>query len=376
MNTRDVRRWLGAALAAGFLATGYAQSPRTPIPGGTEPPKLLFHEGWTRAPLSQPMTQANLANQQLTLHIYGDPNHIRKAMHPLDDYTYTGESTSNWALTVSDKTALWDVTGGGKIRFKTQNTGYRFLHVVIKTADGRYFVFNRRAHAVFTVPPTRDQVRKIVEIGTEPGRVLRPTAFDVANDETFVVADAPFDTRRVQVFHSTGASLGGFTIPGREVPLIVMEGMVLSGIGSLEYTGRSMLMSQPQNGSLVVEYGLDGRTLRTFGQLRPTGQEQDRDVHLGLNAGLVVINPRGGFYYVFQDLHWRNLLMTDTPTNASNRRQPDPKRVPIIPTSRGTPDLRQVEEVGFSDLVAGGWIPATSRVAFFELYGKAVARAQ
>ena len=168
-----------------------------------------------------------------------------------------------------------------------------------QTADGRYFVFDRRAHAVFTVPPTRDQVRKIVEIGTEPGRVLRPTAFDVANDETFVVADAPFDTRRVQVFHSTGSSLGGFTIPGREVPLIVMEGMVLSGIGSLEYTGRSMLMSQPQNGSLVVEYGLDGRTLRTFGQLRTTGQEQDRDVHLGLNAGLVVINPRGGFYYVF-----------------------------------------------------------------------------
>jgi hypothetical protein len=66
--------------------------------------------------------------------------------------------------------------------------------------------------------------------------------------------------------------------------------------------------------------------------------------------------------------------MTDTPTNASNRRQPDPKRVPIIPTSRGTPDLKQLEEVGFSDLMEGGWIPATSRVAAFELYGKAVPR--
>ena len=145
----------------------------------------------------------------------------------------------------------------------------------------------------------RDQVRKLIEIGTELGRVLRPTAFDVANDETLVVADAPFDTRRVQVFHSTGTSLGGFTIPGREVPLIVMEGIVLSGIGSLEYTGQSVLMSQPQNGSLVVEHGLDGRTLRTFGTLRATGHEQDQDVHVGLNAGLVVINPRGGFYYVF-----------------------------------------------------------------------------
>jgi hypothetical protein len=66
--------------------------------------------------------------------------------------------------------------------------------------------------------------------------------------------------------------------------------------------------------------------------------------------------------------------MTDTPTNASNRRQPDPKRVPIIPTSKATPDLTKVDEVGFSDLMAGGWIPATARVASFDLYGKTVPR--
>ena len=194
---------------------------------------MIFHEGWTRAPLSQPITQANLANQNLTLHIYGDATQMRKAMHPLDDYTYTGETTTNWAMTVSDKTSLWDVTRGGKIRFKTQNTGYRFLHVVIKTADGKYFA-------------------------------------------------------------------------------------------SEEGAGES---------SVWIETD-----------------------------------------FIFQDLHWRNLLMTDTPSNASNRRQPDPKRVPIIPTSKGTPDLTQIDEVGFSDLMEGGWIPATSRVAAFELYGKVVPR--
>jgi hypothetical protein len=168
-----------------------------------------------------------------------------------------------------------------------------------QAADGRYFIFDRRSHSVFTVPPARDQVRKLIEIGAEPGRVLRPTAFDLAEDGTFVVADAPFATRRVQIFHSTGATLGGFTIPGREVPLIVLDGTVLSGIASMEYTGRSLLMSQPEIGALVIEYGLDGRTLRTFGFLRTTGHEQDRDVHLGLNSGLVVIDPKGGFYFVF-----------------------------------------------------------------------------
>jgi len=78
--------------------------------------------------------------------------------------------------------------------------------------------------------------------------------------------------------------------------------------------------------------------------------------------------------YILSNLHWRDLLMTDTPTNASNRRPPNPKRVPIIPTAKGTPDLSKVEEAGFSDLMEGGWIPATTRVNFFELWGKAVPR--
>ena len=67
-------------------------------------------------------------------------------------------------------------------------------------------------------------------------------------------------------------------------------------------------------------------------------------------------------------------MMTDTPTNASNRRAPDPKRVPMMPASLGTPDLTKGEEIGFSDLMAGGWIPATTRVNYFAVYGKAVPR--
>ena len=161
--------------------------------GRAESATLLFHEAWTRAPLTQPMVQENLGNQHLTLHLYGSANEIRKTRHPTDDYTYTGEATTNWAITVSDKASSWDLSGNGMIRLKTQNSGYRVLHVIIKTSDGRYFA-------------------------------------------------------------------------------------------SEEGSGESS-----------------------------TWIERD---------------------YVLSDLHWRNLLMTDTPTNASNRRQPDPKRVPIIPPRR------------------------------------------
>ena len=214
-------------------AAGQQQRVRVPGSPGTEPSPLLFHEAWTRAPLTQPMVQDNLGNKHLTLHIYGNANDIRKTFHPIDDYTYTGETTSNWAITVSDTSSIWDLSGTAKVRLKTQNSGYRFLHVVIKTADGRYYV-------------------------SEEG--------------------------------------------------------------------------SPES-SVWIE----------------------RD-------------------YVLSDLNWRNLMMTDTPTNASNRRQPDPKRIPIVPTSKGTPDLMRVEEVGFSDLMPGGWIPSTSRVASFAVYGKAVAK--
>jgi hypothetical protein len=228
------------SLLTSFAAGQGPPSPQRP-PGGrggftsapSEPAQLLFHEAWTRAPMSQPMVQDNLANKQLDLHIYGNANEIRKAFHPEEDYTYTGETVENWALTVSDKTSSWNLAGDGRIRFRTRNSGYRFLHVVIKTADGKYFV-------------------------------------------------------------------------------------------SEEGSGESTAWIETD--------------------------------------------------YILSNLHWRNLLMTDTPSNASNRRQPNPKRTPIVATSIATPDLTKVDEIGFSDLMPGGWIPSTSRVNAFWLYGKAVPR--
>lgn len=235
--------------AMGATALAIAQTPQgTPQPderggrggrgeGGftgppAEPAKLLFREVWTRE-MAQPMVQASLSNPNLTLHLYGNPDEIRKTSHPTEDYTYTGETTTNWAITLGDPKSYWNLTGDARIRLKTRNSGFRTTHVVIKTADGKYF----------------------------------------ASEE-----------------------------------------------------------GNPESSAWI-----------------------ERD-------------------YIFRDLTWRALLMTDTPTNASNRRQPNPKRVPIIPTTRTTPDLTKVEEVGFSDLTEGGWIPATSRVQSWEVWGKAIAR--
>jgi hypothetical protein len=177
----------------------------------------------------------------------------------------------------------------------------RFAELTLcrQAADGAFFVFDRRSHTVFRVAPGVDEPKEIIQIGAEPGRILRPYAFDLAADGSFVVADAPQGRGRVQFFMASGSRVGGFTLPGREVPLITFDGLVLSGLGSLVYNGRSIFVNRPESGTLVTELGVDGVSARAFGELRATGHERERDLHLALNSGLVVINPEGGFYFVF-----------------------------------------------------------------------------
>lgn len=202
-------------------------------PRGAVAAELIFEEGWVDLPMAQPITQEHLGNQNLSLHLYGDSDRIRASNHRPDFYTYTGETVTNWALTVSDPEYHYDLSGNGRMMLRTRNTGFRRTHIVIKTLDGQWF----------------------------------------ASEE-----------------------------------------------------------GNPESSAWI-----------------------NRE-------------------YVLSDLHWRVLLMTDTPTNASNRREPDPGLVPIIPLGPGNPDLSRVDEVGFSDLMPGGWIPATSRVNVFALYGRKVKR--
>ena len=177
---------------------------------------------------------------------------------------------------------------------------YREPAVFQQVSSGQYLVFDRRAHAVFGVDAAKTTTWKLVDIGEEPGRVLDPSAFDAEPGGSFVVADAPGGRERIQVFAAGGRRLGGFALPGRSAPRVTLGNLVLSGIGSLQYTGTSILMSQPETGALMTEFGLAGTPTRSIGTLRRTGQEADPDVHLALNAGLPLANPRGGFYFVFQ----------------------------------------------------------------------------
>ena len=169
-----------------------------------------------------------------------------------------------------------------------------------QSSSGQYFVFDRRSHVVFGVDQEKTSAWEIVHIGAEAGRIIDPTAFAVAPDGTFAVADAPEHRERIQIFTPAGFRTAGFTLPVRQTPRVAFENYVMNGIGSLQYTGRSVLLSQPENGSLVTEYTLDGSTVRTIGHLRSTGHEGDRPLQLALNSGIPLPDADGGLWFVFQ----------------------------------------------------------------------------
>jgi hypothetical protein len=169
-----------------------------------------------------------------------------------------------------------------------------------QAASGQYFVFDRRAHVVHGIDEQRESAWEIVHIGAEAGRIIDPTAFAVEPNGTFVIADAPNNRERIQIFTPVGFRIGGFMLPGRLRARVVYQGFVLNGIGSLQYTGTSILMSQPETGGLITEYTLAGVPNRTIGNLRRTGHEEDHELHLALNSGVPLVDPAGGFFFVFQ----------------------------------------------------------------------------
>lgn len=168
-----------------------------------------------------------------------------------------------------------------------------------QVANGYYFVFDRRAHAIYMVDPERTTARKVVDVGQEEGRIIQPGGFDTASEGSFVVADVPRGQERIQIFGPGALRTGGFFLAGRSMPQVILGNYAVTGISSLQFTSGSIFVSEPERGSLITEYSASGTPQRTIGRLRDTGYEQERDLHLALNAGLPLIDPTGGFFYVF-----------------------------------------------------------------------------
>jgi len=76
--------------------------------------------------------------------------------------------------------------------------------------------------------------------------------------------------------------------------------VMINGVSSMTFTGRTFLINQPQSGALMSEFDLDGNVVTSLGAFRKTGHEADPVLHAALNVGLPLAAPDGGYYFVFQ----------------------------------------------------------------------------
>ena len=170
----------------------------------------------------------------------------------------------------------------------------------VETSTGVSMVLDRRAAAVFEVDAARTGVRRLVPSSADGRALQMPDALALGPEDLLAVADTVSGAERIQYFSARGARIGGFYLPDRSQARVVIDGVAMNGVGSLQFAARSFFVNIPARGRLVSELGVDGQTLRQFGLPRPTGHPADPDLEALFNIGLPLIDPTGGFYFVFQ----------------------------------------------------------------------------
>ena len=108
-------------------------------------PGLLFREDWKEIPAEIPLHQGHIDNPDLIVALYGPGrDSIKKSHHdkPADDpyYTWSGLCDGNWAVTLKHKSRHMDLSHFSKIRWRSKQSGFRQLHVLLKLADGTWLV--------------------------------------------------------------------------------------------------------------------------------------------------------------------------------------------------------------------------------------------
>jgi hypothetical protein len=115
------------------------------FPGIASAQDLFFREDWKETPAELPVTQGHVANPDLTMTLFGPGRGgVKKSNHPdvANDpfYIWSGECKGNWALSLRHKSRVADLGGNAKIMWRTKQSGFRQLRVVIKLNDGTWLI--------------------------------------------------------------------------------------------------------------------------------------------------------------------------------------------------------------------------------------------
>src|SRR5689334_5419773 len=108
-------------------------------------PPLFFREDFRETPAATPITQEHIVNPKVTIALYGPGREgVKKSHHdtPADDpfYVWDGTCEGNCGITLREKSSQVDLTGQAKIRWRTKQSGFRRLHLILKLATGSWIV--------------------------------------------------------------------------------------------------------------------------------------------------------------------------------------------------------------------------------------------
>lgn len=109
-------------------------------------PGLLFREDWAATPAQLPVDQSHVAHAGLKLHLHGPSRDLIKKSHhdqPLDDphYIWSGRcAEGNWAVSLERLAGPFDLTRQAKVRWRTKQSGFRILRIIVHTEAGQWLV--------------------------------------------------------------------------------------------------------------------------------------------------------------------------------------------------------------------------------------------
>jgi hypothetical protein len=107
--------------------------------------QLLFREDWKESEPSLPVDQNHVAHADLRLSLHGPGMYgVKKSHHDWIEndpfYVWSGPCPGSWAVSLKHVSRRMDLSGKSRIRWRTKQSGFRQLRLVLKLASGAWLV--------------------------------------------------------------------------------------------------------------------------------------------------------------------------------------------------------------------------------------------
>ena len=107
--------------------------------------QLLFREDWKESEPALPIDQSHVSHADLQLSLHGPGMYgVKKSHHDWIEndpyYVWSGPCPGSWAVSLRHVSRLIDLSGKARIRWRSKQSGFRQLRLLLKLANGAWVV--------------------------------------------------------------------------------------------------------------------------------------------------------------------------------------------------------------------------------------------